>query len=515
MTEPAAIEIDNPLERLPRAELVALANRVLSVLASEHDDARRLAPVSRDELRQIEVADSLTSDQVVLLKPLAAWIASHDVSLTAAYPGPKPPLNHLHGCWSNFFSAPLNHVKLPRELPTGGSPSRFLGHDLRFPFGVPASALTPQHEYVGYFAERGFDLITFKTVRDRPWNPHAFPQWAFAPSVGEPIATPESVSSVIPTLDPGAVPSVDTTSLVNSFGVPSLAIDQWKIHVDLARKRLRRDQVLIVSVMGSPEEADSHATLISQFSRAASEAEDAGADVIELNLSCPNTGSHQLLCFDPELSASVVAGVRRELSQDTPLIVKISYMDEPHLRRLVKACGPQINGIVAINALSVPARRDSQTAFFPGRINDAAGLSGIAIRDLGLQVTRNLVEIRQTLGASPDDWVVVGVGGVMTPADYQAYRDAGADAVQSCSGAWLNHRLALETREYVLSGGGPEHTRPSSEPSVDQAVNRQNRVSKPSARRRSWLRKTQVALEAIGSGGVSVITDRRSDGPQD
>src|SRR4051794_18494467 len=121
------LEIDNPFERVPRGELAILARRVFSMLSAP--DPR--APVSREQLDHLEAADVLTPSELALLKPLAAWVSTHSNVLTDAYPGPRPPLNHLHGCWSNFYSAPLNGVPLPRDLPTARG--RFLDFELDFP----------------------------------------------------------------------------------------------------------------------------------------------------------------------------------------------------------------------------------------------------------------------------------------------------------------------------------------------------------------------------------------------
>ena len=41
-------------------------------------------------------------------------------------------------------------------------------------------------------------------------------------------------------------------------------------------------------------------------------------------------------------------------------------------------------------------------------------------------------------------FAIVGVGGVVTPDDYFEYRKAGADLVQSATGAMFNQNLALE-----------------------------------------------------------------------
>ena len=393
---------------------------------------------------------------------------------------PVPPFDHLHDFWFNFTHGPrVDGVPVLEDLPV--LPTRLLDFDLNFPFGVPACALTPHAGFIEYFAQRGFDLLTYKTVRDRPWSPHPFPQWAFAPQVLSPLALTQvdghkAKEPIHASLDPREVEDFSRASLVNSFGVPSLPVDQWKADVASARSLLSSGQVLAVSVMGSPDapETQNDTDLVRQFVTTAAHAAEAGADIIELNLSCPNTGG-ELLCFDAALSERVVEAVGRELrNSGKPLFIKISYLESVALRDLVARCQSHIHGIVAIN--TVPARTVSteEKSFFPsyrtatGRTvhRPEAGLSGVGIRDLGRKVIRELAEMR-SLDQADTDWVIVGVGGVMSPADFKSYRDEGADVVQSCSGAWLNPALAKAVRhEFGSSLGENESIRVGEPPRI-------------------------------------------------
>lgn len=45
------------------------------------------------------------------------------------------------------------------------------------------------------------------------------------------------------------------------------------------------------------------------------------------------------------------------------------------------------------------------------------------------------------------DFAIIGVGGVMTPEDYLEYKNAGADIVQSATGAMWNPYLAQEIKQ--------------------------------------------------------------------
>jgi dihydroorotate dehydrogenase len=61
-------------------------------------------------------------------------------------------------------------------------------------------------------------------------------------------------------------------------------------------------------------------------------------------------------------------------------------------------------------------------------------------------MVRRLNDLRKVKGYS---YEIIGVGGVMKPADYKEYRDAGADVVQSVTGAMWNQYLAQEIKKVV------------------------------------------------------------------
>jgi dihydroorotate dehydrogenase len=362
-----------------------------------------------------------------------------------------PPFDHLRDFWTNFAAGPRLNGSEPRLFAPASEPTRLLDFELNLPFGVPACALTPHAGFVDYFAARGFDLLTYKTVRDRPWNPHPFPQWGFATDAPTPVRASDLLSGelanpIVATLDPATPAGTANTSLVNSFGVPSLPVQQWQADVEASRATLSRRQALIVSVMGSPDAPDTKtdSQLVRQFAQTTGLAVEAGADMVELNLSCPNTGG-ELICRNAPLSASVVQAAY-DAAGGTPVLIKTSYLPAQKLDELITACQRWMRGVVAINTVSASVVSRSGSQFFPKR--PKAGVSGPAILELGLETTQRLAEIRRRNRAETD-WVIIGVGGVTSPATYQAYRDEGADAVQSCSGAWLNPGLAQAIRESI------------------------------------------------------------------
>jgi len=70
-------------------------------------------------------------------------------------------------------------------------------------------------------------------------------------------------------------------------------------------------------------------------------------------------------------------------------------------------------------------------------------MCGASIKWAGLDMVKRLVALRKKHGLK---FEIIGVGGVMTPADFQAYRQAGADVVQSVTAAMWNDQLAAEVK---------------------------------------------------------------------
>jgi dihydroorotate dehydrogenase len=63
---------------------------------------------------------------------------------------------------------------------------------------------------------------------------------------------------------------------------------------------------------------------------------------------------------------------------------------------------------------------------------------------VGLDIVGRLVRFRT---AQKYDYAIIGVGGFLTPDDYVAYREVGADAVQGATGPMWDHLLAVRVAE--------------------------------------------------------------------
>lgn len=372
-------------------------------------------------------------------------------------------------------------------------PCRLLDFELGSPFGIPAGLLLDSR-WISLYARLGFDLLTYKTVRTRRQESLPFPNCLFVgpedfeePSSGPPGRAPlaegrrrasalleeqaqggrqmlrsligEEEGPPVWQLSPGALPPrlrarlqlqprhlVEIT-ITNSFGMPSRDPSVWQADMERSKSLLQKGQILIASVVGSSDPREGLSGLTEDYVRCAMLAQEARADIIELNYSCPNSSSKEgALYADPETSSHISGRVQRAL-RGTPLFLKVGYFphDEP-LDAVVHANAPFVQGIVGINSVKLPVAGPDGEEVLPGR--SESGICGAGIRRCGLDFVGKVAEIRKR---ERYDFVLVGVGGVMTPRDIERYLALGADAVQSCTGAMWNPYLAQEWHKQVSS----------------------------------------------------------------
>ncbi|MHA1711392.1 MAG: dihydroorotate dehydrogenase [Candidatus Freyarchaeota archaeon] len=195
--------------------------------------------------------------------------------------------------------------------------------------------------------------------------------------------------------------------LINAMGLPNPGIHYFTQEIREAKKG---GVPVIVSIYGfSP----------SEFAEVASVAVSAGADALELNVSCPHverTGAE--IGQDPGLVAEVVDGVKRVANR--PVFVKLT----PNVANIVEIAKAAVeagaDAITAINTVRAMAI-DVHTAQ-PVLANKVGGLSGPAIRPIAV---RCVYEIYREVNVP-----IVGCGGVTNWRDAVEFMLAGASAVQ-------------------------------------------------------------------------------------
>ena len=202
--------------------------------------------------------------------------------------------------------------------------------------------------------------------------------------------------------------------LLNAVGLSNPGIKEFKGEIETAKKG---GVPVIVNVFGFT---------VNEFADVAVNAQEYGADAIELNLSCPNVEkAGTAYGQDPELSRRVVETVKGRI--DVPVIAKLTA-NSGNIVDVAKVCEDAgCDGITAINTLG--AMKIDIHAKAPVLGNKTGGLSGPCIKPVAL---RCVYEISKGL-----DIPVIGCGGVTTGEDAVEFLMAGAKAVQIGTGVHL------------------------------------------------------------------------------
>ena len=195
--------------------------------------------------------------------------------------------------------------------------------------------------------------------------------------------------------------------LVNSVGLPNPGINEFV-------KEIREAKILgvpvIVSVYGFSAE---------EYAVVAKKAVDAGADAVELNISCPHvkkTGSE--IGQNPKVLAEVVRKVKASVVK--PVFVKLS----PNITDIAEIAEVSTNAgadaLTVINTVKAMVI-DTETAM-PMLSNKTGGLSGPAIKPIAV---RCVYEIYERVKVP-----IVGCGGITSWSDVVEFILAGATAIQ-------------------------------------------------------------------------------------
>ena len=416
----------------------------------------KLANVATRTVRRWQKADAIPGNS---LEDVKQRLEACDIDW-ARYlmNGPVWPLDSTN-YWEAIERGPLIQ---PGNLPEAPEyPIEFLGRTVSAPFGIAPSITTSDAKWISFWRDLKFCVVTFKTVRlvDETYEPHGPPHVELVPEleswhVG---GVPEKV--VLPNRRVG-LNDLNRRSMANSVGMPSLPTDRWVKEIQNTKQNVLGDQdFLIVSVAGSGKTVSK---MIQNFAECAGRAAEAGADAIELNLSCPNLFAPKDHPNDGEIYRNsavtkrlvhAVSNRLREAKLQTPILLKIGWLDDDALTDLVNKTRGKVAGYTAINAISVPVYRPNATgegeiaAFMRNQDEARAGITGFAIREHALDMVRRLNALRE----SPTEYVIVGVGGVGNADDAAEFLESGADVVQSCTAAMFDRFLAVKVRKLLKS----------------------------------------------------------------
>jgi dihydroorotate dehydrogenase (NAD+) catalytic subunit len=335
----------------------------------------------------------------------------------------------------NFEDGPFGSFADGQVFEHDGKPQTvFLGQEVFLPFGISAGPLI-NGRFVKAAFDKGFDLAVYKTVRTHEHPCAPWPNILAVKVDGD--LKPEIAKK-------GLVADQNyyqPLAIANSFGVPSADPDFWQEDMADAVHYAKQGQVVIGSFQGTTNADGNIDAYIEDFATAARLVREAGAKILEANLSCPNQGTAYPLCFDLKRTQKVIEAIKDEIG-DTPLIIKIAYFNEQNeLVNLATTLNPLIQGIAAINRMPSKVIFAKGTPGFAGTRGMMSGICGAPIKWAGLEMTERLKRLRDRTGS---DYTIIGVGGVTTPDDYNQYRAFGADAIMSATGAMWNPLLAQE-----------------------------------------------------------------------
>ncbi len=224
--------------------------------------------------------------------------------------------------------------------------------------------------------------------------------------------------------------------LINAMGLPNPGIDEFTKEIHKAKALL--NVPLIVSVYGFSAE---------EYATVSKKAVDAGADALELNVSCPHvkeTGSE--IGQNPEILADVVRRVKDAV--DRPAFVKLSPNVSSVADIAVAAAEAGADGLTVINTVKAMAM-DVETAL-PILGNKVGGLSGPAVKPIAV---RHVYDVYEQVKAP-----IIGCGGIAGWRDAVEFLLAGASAVQigtaiATEGSTVFTRIARGVDAYLRRKG--------------------------------------------------------------
>jgi dihydroorotate dehydrogenase len=218
--------------------------------------------------------------------------------------------------------------------------------------------------------------------------------------------------------------------------MPSRDPSEWRPDVERARRGLRARQILTVSVVASPQTGWTMSQLADDFAQCAMWAADAGAQVVEANLSCPNVCTKEAdLYLSPEAASEIASTIRARLPREVPLAVKIGlFQTEQQAAAVLRALAPFATAVSSTNSITATVRDQ-----FGGL---KRGIGGAAT------TARCLSELVM-LSRLASGLELIGVGGVMNTRDVRDRLAAGAgkrasgDSPYARSTHWPSHRREL------------------------------------------------------------------------
>lgn len=223
--------------------------------------------------------------------------------------------------------------------------------------------------------------------------------------------------------NPGNVYWADNFYSLNSMGLPNPGLPYYEKNF--------HEMVALTHGVGKPLFVSVAGFTPHEYALLALKSVKGGVDLVELNLSCPNTweggNQNRIACFYPELVFAILGRVKREIGADAKVSVKLAPFSDPGILSEVAQVlkdTPLVKAVTAVNtfpnAFAVDPSGTSWITFADG----FAGLAGTALKPIGLG------QVKQLRSWLPNNVDIIGVGGISRGRDIVDYLSCGAKAVQ-------------------------------------------------------------------------------------
>ncbi len=331
----------------------------------------------------------------------------------------------------NYAHAPA--VPRVRRIPPGPG-HELLGYRLNSPLGVAAGPLL-NARWVEAYARLGYDVLTYATVRSRAHPALPLPNIRY-------VDNREQAAVV------ARRPHDGGATIAVSLGLPSMEPEVWRRDVQRARERLGPGQILVVSVVGTPDAGGPEA-FIADYARCAGWAQEAGADVVEVHLAVPNPygESGQMVYEHIPLAAQILYRVRTTVS--VPVLAKLGLFRTPRLlHETASKLGPWAHGYVLVHAVPRRVVDEEGKPAFEGPGREWAEVVGAATFPVCSRQVLELLAWRKA-GAWPH--AVLAVGGISTVERARYLLREGADAALVATTALFDPLFAVRFRQALTA----------------------------------------------------------------
>ena len=339
---------------------------------------------------------------------------------------------------------------LSKKYPPHSSEKKysFLGHKLFSPIAISAGPASGK-KWTDFYLKMGFGLVFEKTRRTVQRKSHPVPNIAIVHTQG-PITREGRNKTLVATTSDKDWEKYQ--SITNSFGNPSPSIEVWAKELARQKEAVGDGQLLGCSVTATflgKNSNNSTAAIIevaSDLLVGATAAVVAGAQVIELNLACPNVTENKVegeMFQNEKLVAYTLAEFKRRFP-NIPVGIKFGiYKSKEQMKRVFVGAGENLDFVSGINAVTMTVLAKDGGEILPGR--KTSGVAGKADQTLALEAIGWAAKIREEEGLK---YEILGGGGIVEIKDVDRYLKAGADIVQIATIAMLDPLFAYKYRLY-------------------------------------------------------------------